>query len=74
MTEVTKEPKFPKFIGHLHSKGIDTKTFTAILNNKGYDYKYHTVLRKLNGETNLNFEDIIVFSKVVDVEESIFFN
>lgn len=71
----TKEkPKFPKFIGHLHSKGLDVKSFTAILNNKGYDqYKYHTVLRKLNGESPLTFEDIIIFSSVLEVEESIFF-
>lgn len=74
MTEKFKEPKFPKFIGHLHSKGLDMKTFTFILNNKGYDYKYHTVRRKLNGESSLDFEDIVVFSEVMDVDESIFFN
>jgi len=70
----TKEPKFPKFIGHLYSKGLDVKTFTAILNNKGYDYKYHTVLRKLNGENRLTFDDIVIFSEVLEVDETIFFN
>jgi len=74
MTQATREPKFPKFVGHLHSKGIDVRTFTSILNNKGYDYKYHTVLRKLNGESKLNFDDIVVFSDVMEVDETIFFN
>lgn len=74
MTEQIKEPKFPKFIGHLHSKGLDMKSFTMVLNNKGYDYKYPTVRRKLIGETSLDYEDIIIFSKVVEVDESIFFN
>lgn len=74
MTEQIKKPKFPKFIGHLHSKGLDMKTFTLVLNNKGYDYKYHTVRRKLIGESSLDFEDIIIFSRAVDTEESIFFD
>ena len=73
-TKEIKKPKFPKFIGHLHSKGLDMKTFTQVLNNKGYDYGYHTVRRKLNGETSLDFEDIIIFAKSVEVDESIFFN
>lgn len=74
MTDKIKQPKFPKFIGHLSSRGMDVKTFTTVLNNKGYDYKYPTVRRKLNGESPLDFDDIVVFSEVMEVEESIFFN
>jgi len=75
MTQATREPKYPKFVGHLHSKGIDVKTFTSILNNKGHNqYKYHTVLRKLNGESKLDFDDIVIFSEVMEVDETIFFN
>jgi len=74
MMQATREPKFPKFVGHLHSKGVDVRTFTSILNNKGHDYKYHTVLRKLNGESKLNFEDIVIFSEVMEVDETIFFD
>lgn len=74
MTHTKEKPKFPKFMGHLYSNGMDVKIFTNILNNKGYDrYKYHTVLRKLKGESALNYDDIIIFSKVLGVEESIFF-
>ena len=74
MTKNIKEPKFPKFIGHLSSKGLDIKSFTEILGNEGYSYKYHTVRRKLIGESSLDYEDIIIFSKVLNVDESIFFN
>lgn len=74
MTKKIKKPKFPKFIGHLSSKGLDVKTFTEILEKEGYDYKYHTVRRKLIGESALDYDDIIIFSKVLEVDESIFFN
>lgn len=73
MNQSVKEPKFPKFIGLLHSKGIDLKTFTSILNNKGYSYQYPTVLRKLNGTSRLDFEDIVIFAEVMEVDETIFF-
>lgn len=75
MTQMTSEPKFPKFIGHLSSKGLDMKKFTNVLKDEGYEkYQYHTVRRKLNGESTLHFDDIVIFSKVMDVDESIFFN
>lgn len=74
MNTATKKPKFPKFMGLLSSRGMDVKMFTEVLNNKGYDYKYATVLRKLNGETSLHYDDIIIFSKVMNVDETIFFD
>jgi len=75
MSQTIEKPKFPKFMAHLYSNGMDVKVLTSILNNKGYEqYKYHTVLRKLNGESRLNYDDIIIFSEVLDVDESIFFN
>jgi len=74
MTTKIKKPKFPKFIGHLSSLGLDIKSFTEVLEQEGYNYKYHTVRRKLIGESALDYEDIIIFSKVLNVDESIFFN
>jgi len=74
MKQTTKAPKFPKFMGLLSSKGMDVKVLTEVLNNKGYEYKYATVLRKLNGEVNLNYNDIVIFSEVMEVDETIFFN
>lgn len=73
MAETLQKPKFPKFIGHLYSNGMDIKILTEMLQNKGYDYKYHTVRRKLSGESKLNFDDIIIFSEVAGTKESIFF-
>lgn len=70
----TKKPKFPKFVGHLYSNGLDVKTFTEILNNKGHEYKYASVLRKINGTTKLDYDDIVIFSEVLGVDETIFFN
>jgi len=73
MTTIEK-PKFPKFMAHLTANGLDVKTLSSILQNKGYNqYKYHTVLRKLNGTSSLHYDDIVVFSRVLEVEESIFF-
>lgn len=74
MVEASKTPKFPKFIGLIHSKGLDVKSFTLVLNNKGYDYTYHTVLRKLNGTNRLDYDDIVNFSKAMEVDETIFFD
>lgn len=75
MIKLADKPKFPKFIGHLHSKGLNIKAFTRILYNKGYDqYNYNNVRRKLKGESDLNYDDMIVFARVLDVEESIFFD
>ena len=74
MSQAAKKPKFPKFMGLLSSKGMDVKVLTEVLNNKGYDYKYATVLRKLNGDVNLNYKDIVIFSEVMEVDETIFFN
>jgi len=74
MVQVAKKPKFPKFMGLLSSKGMDVKVFTEVLNNKGYEYKYATVLRKLNGEVKLHYDDIVIFSEVLEVDETIFFN
>ena len=48
--------------------------FTEILNNKGYEYKYASVLRKINGTTKLDYDDIVIFSEVLGVDETIFFN
>lgn len=74
MITKTNEPKFPKFMGLLSSRGMDVKMLTEVLNNKGHDYKYATVLRKLNGETSLHYDDIVIFSQVMGVDETIFFN
>lgn len=74
MVQVAKKPKFPKFMGLLSSKGMDVKVFTEVLNNKGYEYKYATVLRKLNGEVKLHYDDIVIFSEVMEVDETIFFS
>lgn len=74
MTEATKKHKFPKFMGLLTSKGLDLTSFTTVLNNRGYDYKYQTVRRKLVGVSPLDYDDIVIFSKVLEVDESIFFN
>lgn len=73
MTTLEK-PKFPKFMAHLTANGLDMKLVSEILQNKGYkQYKYHTVLRKLNGTSSLNYEDIIIFSEVLDLDVPIFF-
>lgn len=74
MIQEARKPKFPKFMGLLSSKGMDVKVLTEVLNNKGYDYKYATVLRKLNGDVRLHYDDIIIFSEVMEVDETIFFN
>jgi len=75
MVRVADKPKFPKFMGYLYSQGLNMKMFTGMLNNKGYDqYNYNNVRRKLNGESDLNYDDIIIFSHVLGVEESIFFD
>lgn len=66
-------PKFPKFMGHLESRGMNIKILTEVLNNKGHEYKYNTVRRKLRGDSDLNYDDIIIFADVLGVEESIFF-
>ena len=70
-----KNPKFPKFMSLLYSKGLDVKEFTKILIDSGYQqYNYNNVRRKLRGDSSLDFEDIVIFSRVMNVEESIFFN
>lgn len=59
----------------LYSKGLDVKGFTKILNDAGYEqYNYNNVRKKLRGDSSLEYEDIIVFAKVMNEEESIFFN
>jgi len=74
MVAIAKKHKFPKFMGYLTSRGLDIKAFTILLNKRGYDYKYNTVRRRLGGESPLTWDDIVVFCKVLDVVESIFFN
>lgn len=75
MSSIMKKPKFPKFMSVLYSKGLDIKAFVTLLNEAGYEeYNYNIVRKKLRGDSSLNFEDIIIFSKVMKVEESIFFN
>lgn len=75
MSSIMKNPKFPKFMSLLYSKGLDVKEFTKILIDSGYQqYNYNNVRRKLRGDSSLDFEDIVIFSRVMNVEESIFFN
>lgn len=69
-----EQPKFPKFMAYLAEKGMDVEVLTMMLNNKGYDYKYMTVLRKLKGETKLYWEDIVAFADASGASESIFFD
>lgn len=75
MPTIMREPKFPKFMGLIYSKGMNIKDFVKLLHEKGYEeYNYNLVRRKLRGDSPLEYEDIIIFSKVMGVEESIFFN
>lgn len=75
MSSIMKKPKFPRFMSLLYSKGLDVKGFTKILNDAGYEqYNYNNVRKKLRGDSSLEYEDIIVFAKVMNEEESIFFN
>lgn len=54
---------------------MNIKDFVKLLNENGYNqYNYNLVRRKLRGDSPLEYDDIIVFSKVMGVEESIFFN
>lgn len=69
-----KENKFHSFMVALFDKGYDIKSFTKKLNNDGHEYKYATVRRKLKGETFLTYDDIVIFSDSLGVDESIFFN
>lgn len=75
MPSIMKKPKFPKFMSVLYSKGLDIKAFVALLNEAGYEeYNYNNVRKKLRGDSALNYDDIIIFSKVMLVEESVFFS
>lgn len=75
MSSIMKKPKFPKFMSLLYSKGLDVKEFTKILIDSGYhQYNYNNVRKKLRGDSSLDFEDIVIFSRVMGVKESIFFN
>lgn len=75
MSSIMKNPKFPKFMSLLYSRGLDVKEFTKILIDSGYQqYNYNNVRKKLRGDSSLDFEDIVIFSRVMNVEESIFFN
>ncbi|MGF9978716.1 hypothetical protein [Viridibacillus arvi] len=75
MSSIMKKPKFPKFMSLLYSRGLDIKEFTKILIDSGYhQYNYNNVRKKLRGDSSLDFEDIVVFSRVMNVKESIFFN
>lgn len=75
MSSIMREPKFPKFMALLYSKGSNVKEFTDLLIKEGYEeYNYSLVRRKLRGDSALDWEDIKVFSKVLGVNESIFFS
>lgn len=72
---IAEKPKFPKFTGHLYSQGLNIKMFAELLRNKGYDkYNYNNVRKKIKGESDLNYDDIIIFSQVLGVDETIFFD
>lgn len=74
MSSIMKNPKFPKFMSVLYSRGLDIKAFVDLLNEAGYEeYNYNNVRKKLRGDSSLNYDDILIFSKVMEVEESIFF-
>lgn len=74
MSSIMKNPKFPKFMSVLYSRGLDIKAFVDLLNEEGYgEYNYNNVRKKLRGDSSLNYDDIVTFSKVMRVEESIFF-
>lgn len=75
MIRDVKRLKYPNFMGHIYSQGYNIKTFTEMLRSKGYsNYNYNLVRRKLRGESDLTFEDIMIFSKVTNTEPSIFFD
>ena len=75
MSSIMREPKFPRFMALLYSRGSNVKEFTDLLISEGYDeYNYNLVRRKLRGDSALEWDDIIVFCKVIGVNESIFFN
>lgn len=75
MSSVMRVPKFPKFMALLYSRGSNVKDFTNLLIEKGYtEYNYNLVRRKLRGDSALDWEDIKVFSEILDSDESIFFN
>lgn len=75
MASIMKKPKFPKFMLLLYSEGVDIKTFVKMLEKEGYtEYNYSNVRKKLKGESALNWDDIIIFSKVMNTDESIFFD
>lgn len=72
---INKKPKFPKFTGHLYAQGLNIKLFAEMLRNKGYqNYNYNNVRKKIKGESALEYEDMIVFSRVLGVDETIFFD
>lgn len=74
MSSIMREPKFPKFMALLYSQGMDVKNFTSHLKERGYEqYNYNNVRRKLRGDSALDWDDIVVFSEVMDANESIFF-
>lgn len=74
MSSIMKKPKFPKFMLLMYSEGIDIKAFVRMLEKEGYtEYNYNNVRKKLKGESALNWDDIITFSKVMNTDESIFF-
>lgn len=74
MIQTENKPKFPKFVGYLHSQGLNIKMFAEILENKGYSqYNYNNVRKKIRGDADLNYDDIIIFSEVLNVGEDIFF-
>lgn len=59
----------------LYSNGMNIKTFSQLLNQKGYkEYNYSNVRKKLRGDSDLNWDDIIVFSEVMNVSVNIFFD
>lgn len=72
---VTKKPaKHQKFIEFLVHHNLSVRQFTKMLNEKGFtNYTYSSVLRKLKGETSLNYDDIVVFCEVLATNESVFF-
>lgn len=75
MSNINKHPKFPRFMSELAFKGLTVKDFAELLQQRGYkEYNYNLVRRKLRGDSSLDYEDIIIFSEVLGVEESIFFN
>lgn len=75
MTSIMKNPKFPKFMLLMYSRGMDIKNFVEHINKSGYkEYNYSIVRKKLKGESALNWDDIRIFSKVMNTDESIFFD